>query len=262
MSTPPSGAAAAARPLLFISDLHLSPSLPRTVAAFEAFVANPPCNAQALYVIGDLFEYWIGDGMLETPFARHVAALLRSLGERGIALYVMHGNRDFLLGPRFARAAGATLLAEPFVLHAFGQKFAVAHGDALCTDDRAYQRFRRVVRHPLTQRFFLWWPLRWRLALAERLRRRSRAAAPRRMTAGADVTQTAVDALVASTAAATLIHGHTHLPARHVDAAGRTRWVLPDWELDGAQPPRGGYLVLDADGVRVLPLEGSATQPY
>src|ERR1700731_579883 len=130
------------RPILLISDLHLSTALPRTVAAFEHFIRVTAAQAQAVYILGDLFEYWVGDDELSTPFAARMCALMHSLAERGIALYIMHGNRDFLLGVRFAQAAGAVLLNDPFVLQAFGRCIVLAHGDALCTLDTGYQRFR------------------------------------------------------------------------------------------------------------------------
>ncbi|RKP54527.1 UDP-2,3-diacylglucosamine diphosphatase [Pararobbsia silviterrae] len=247
----------ASRPLLFISDLHLSESIPKTVAAFERFIAVTASDAGAVYILGDLFEYWIGDDMLGTPFAQHVAATLRSLSSRGIALYLMQGNRDFLLGERFARAAGGTLLPDPFVLDAFERRIVLAHGDALCTADIGYQRFRRVSHSAAGRCFFLSWPLKWRLALAARMRDRSQTTwTPERM-AIADVTPDAVAKLFASSGATTMIHGHTHLPATHrmhIDRVPIERWVIPDWDLDHGAP-RGGYLRLDAHGLAQRPLD-------
>jgi UDP-2,3-diacylglucosamine hydrolase len=246
-----------ARALLFISDLHLSPAIPRTVAAFERFIAHTASGAAAVYILGDLFEYWIGDDMLATPFAQEVATTLRSLAQRGIALYVMQGNRDFLLGQRFAEAAAGTLLPDPFVLEAFGRSIVLAHGDALCTADTGYQRFRRVSHSRAGRGFFLSWPLRWRLALAERMRNKSQTTwTPERMMI-ADVTDEGVAALFRSSKAPTLIHGHTHLPATHrqdVDGMATERWVIPDWDLDHGKP-RGGYLQLDANGIVAHPLD-------
>jgi UDP-2,3-diacylglucosamine hydrolase len=239
------------RPLLFISDLHLSPAIPNTVAAFERFISVTAAQADAVYILGDLFEYWIGDDMLATPFAQQVARTLHTLSERGIALYLMQGNRDFLLGTRFAKAAGATLLPDPFVFDAFGQRVVLAHGDALCTADIGYQRFRRVSHSAAGRCFFLSWPLKWRLALAERMRNKSQTTwTPERM-AVADVTQDGVSDLLRSSRASILIHGHTHRPAVHrqsVNGRATERWVIPDWELDHGAP-RGGYLVFDESGV-------------
>lgn len=237
--------------LLFISDLHLSAGAPRTARAFEAFVAGPARDAKALFILGDLFELWVGDDMLGTPFAARVAAALRTLGEHGVAVYVMHGNRDFLLKRGFAAASGAVLLPDPTVLTAFGQRVVLSHGDALCTADTAYQRYRRVTRMGLVQRVFSLTPLAWRLKLAARLRARSEAAGPTRM-AIADVTLAAVDGLFNGSAADLMIHGHTHRCARHEHGA-RVRWVLPDWDFD--HDARGGYLQLDARGAQLLALD-------
>lgn len=247
----------AARPFLFISDLHLSDAIPRTVAAFEHFVKVTADQADSVFILGDLFEYWIGDDMLGDPFVARMVALLHSLSERGIALYVMHGNRDFLLGRRFMKAAGAILLPDPIAITAFGTRIALAHGDALCTDDRGYQLFRRVARNRVAQIFFLAWPFAWRRALAERMRRTSEAG--REANHGApmppryDVTAKGVAALFKRSHAKTIVHGHTHRPAQHQEPGG-TRWVLPDWELDHGKP-RGGYLRVDAEGFRMLPLD-------
>lgn len=248
------GDPAAAGPVLFISDLHLSPALPRTVDAFAQFIAVTAETAQAVYILGDLFEYWIGDDELATPWAIQQCALMRSLSQRGIALYIMHGNRDFLLGPRFAAAAGATLLRDPHLLEAFGRRIVLTHGDALCTLDLGYQRFRRLTRKPWVQRCFLNWPLAWRLALARKLRQRP-LPAPTRNPAW-DVTGTAVAGLFEASDTRTMIHGHTHLPARHLEG-DTERWVLPDWDLDHGTA-RGGYLRLDATGLSVLPLAAAS----
>ncbi len=142
------GLAHAARPFLFVSDLHLSDAIPHTVAAFERFVRVTADSADSVFILGDLFEYWIGDDILEhDPFAARMAALLHTFSERGIALYVMHGNRDFLLGKRFMKAAGALLIPDPSVIVAFGNRIVLAHGDAQCTADRGYQWFRRFARN-------------------------------------------------------------------------------------------------------------------
>lgn len=244
----------APRPLLFISDLHLSPHIPRTVAAFEHFILMTADSADSVFVLGDLFEYWIGDDMLRVdPFAARIAEVLHTLSERGIALYIMHGNRDFLLGKRFMRAAGAIWLPDPFVMTAFGARIVLAHGDALCTADHKYQTFRRLARWRAAQLLFLAWPLRWRQALAERMRVSSEAGRTRPPSPLYDVTTKGVAALFKASGTTTMIHGHTHKPACHQGTEG-TRWVLPDWDLDhGAR--RGGYLRVDAEGIRALPLD-------
>lgn len=245
-------AAREARPWLFISDLHLSETLPRTAAAFEHFIADTASGAAALFILGDLFEYWIGDDTLQTPFAQRMAALMRTLSSRGTALYVMHGNRDFLLGDRFMAAAGARLLPDPTIISGFGTRIVLAHGDGLCTADQNYQRFRRFARSRAAQSFFLAWPLRWRVALAERMRAKSQAGMRRAPAPLYDVTAAAVAQLNAASGTHILVHGHTHLPARH-ESHGNVRWVLPDWDLDHGRA-RGGYLQLDHAGLRALPL--------
>ncbi|CAN7312730.1 UDP-2,3-diacylglucosamine diphosphatase [Trinickia sp. LjRoot230] len=244
----------APRPLLFISDLHLSPAIPRTVAAFEHFVLITADSADSVFVLGDLFEYWIGDDMLRVdPFAARIAEVLHTLSERGIALYIMHGNRDFLLGKRFMRAAGAIFLPDPFVVTAFGARIVLAHGDALCTSDHKYQTFRRIVRWRPVQLLFLAWPLKWRRALAERMRVSSEAGRTRPPSPAYDVTDEGVAALFKRSRTTAMIHGHTHKPARHLEKDG-TRWVLPDWDLDHGTR-RGGYLRVDAEGIHALPLD-------
>jgi len=248
----------AARPLLFIADLHLSEAMPRTVAAFEHFVRVTANEAQAVFILGDLFEYWVGDDLASAgghPFALRMAALLHTLSERGIALYVMHGNRDFLLGPRFMQAMGAAWLPDPTTITAFGARIALAHGDALCTDDHRYQWFRRFTRNRLLQRLFLAWPPRQRAALAAHMRAKSETARARHATPPPhyDVTPRGVAALFKKSGAATIIHGHTHRPAQHHEPGG-ARWVLPDWDFDHGAA-RGGYLRVDEDGIRMVSVE-------
>ncbi|MFL9872230.1 UDP-2,3-diacylglucosamine diphosphatase [Paraburkholderia megapolitana] len=243
----------AARPFLFLSDLHLSAAIPRTVAAFEHFIQVTANQADSVFILGDLFEYWIGDDMLAEPFAAHMAALMHTLSERGIALYIMHGNRDFLLGKRFMKAAGAIWLPDPIAITAFGTRVVLAHGDALCTADHGYQWFRRLARNRFAQMLFLAWPFRWRQGLAERMRSKSEAGRTRPASPRYDVTRKGVEALFMKTGTTWMIHGHTHRPARHQETGG-TRWVLPDWDLDHGER-RGGYLRVDAEGFRALPLD-------
>ncbi|WP_133648403.1 UDP-2,3-diacylglucosamine diphosphatase [Paraburkholderia flava] len=243
----------AARPFFFLSDLHLSEAIPRTVAAFEHFIRVTAEQADSVFILGDLFEYWIGDDMLAEPFAARMAALMHTLSERGVALYIMHGNRDFLLGKRFMKAAGAIWLPDPISITAFGTRIALAHGDAQCTSDRGYQWFRRLARNHLVQMLFLAWPFRWRQALALRMRSASQEGRARPVSPRYDVTRAGIAALFRKTGTATIIHGHTHRPARHLEAGG-VRWVLPDWDLDHGER-RGGYLRVDAEGFKVLPID-------
>ena len=264
-------------PALFISDLHLSPALPRTVQVFEDFLRGPAREASILFILGDLFEYWIGDDMLDADrdsrdgppaaharateplgaFARRMTAAMAALSASGVPIAVMRGNRDFLLGKRFAQAAGAVMLDDPCVFSFLGQALVLSHGDQLCTDDVGYQRFRRVAHSPLGKAFFLALPLRLRMAIADRIRRRSAAKGAHRM-AYADANAGAIVALLDASGERTLVHGHTHRPARHADGR-RVRWVLPDWEFD-VEPPRGGYLQWDAHGLRAVDLATSANE--
>jgi UDP-2,3-diacylglucosamine hydrolase len=239
----------AARPLaLFISDLHLQASHPRTAEAFLGFLATRAAHARQLYLLGDIFEYWAGDDDLDDPFHQTITGALHALAGTGVAIYWLAGNRDFLAGAAFARAAGLTLLAEPHVVNIGGHVVALVHGDAECTADVKYMAFRAQVRDPAWQRQFLAMPLAQRKAIIAGLREGSRQAHGEKSYELMDVAPAAVAALHAASGADTIIHGHTHRPALHVDAAsGRRRYVLPDWELD-AEPKRGGWIALDAHG--------------
>jgi UDP-2,3-diacylglucosamine hydrolase len=232
---------------LFISDLHLQASHPRTLDAFFRFLEKQAVHADALYLLGDIFEYWAGDDDLDDPFNAAVAAALRRLADRGVAVYWMAGNRDFLAGSTFARAAGLTLLQEPHLVEFAGQRVALVHGDAQCTGDLKYMAFRAQVRDPAWQQQFLAMPLVQRKAIIAGLREGSRSAQTEKSCEIMDVTADAVAALHVESGADVIIHGHTHRPALHVDHAGRRRYVLPDWELD-VEPPRGGWIAIGADG--------------
>ena len=241
---------------LFVSDLHLQASHPVTAAAFLRFLAERATAAQQLYLLGDLFEYWAGDDDIADPFHHTILSALRAVSDAGVAVFWIAGNRDFLVGQGFAAAAGLTLLAEPHVIDIAGQRIALVHGDAECTDDTNYMAFRAQVRQPAWQQQFLAMPLAQRKGIIAGLREGSREAHTMKSTAIMDVTPAAIDALHAGTGADTIIHGHTHRPALHVDGA-RRRFVLPDWELDAA-PERGGWIAIDAAGqVRRYDLQGS-----
>jgi UDP-2,3-diacylglucosamine hydrolase len=231
---------------LFISDLHLQASHPRTAEAFFRFLEQHASRTGQLYLLGDIFEYWAGDDDLDTPFHARVIAALRALGDAGVAIFWMAGNRDFLVGAGFARAAGLTLLHEPHVAVIGGQRIALVHGDAECTLDTKYMEFRAMVRQPAWQAQFLAMPLAQRKQVIAGLREGSREAHTTKSYEIMDVTPGAIEALFASTGAEVLIHGHTHRPALHLHGEQR-RYVLPDWELD-AEPPRGGWISVDARG--------------
>lgn len=239
-------------PVLFISDLHLTPAMPRTLAAFERFLDDAPSEARSLVILGDFFEFWVGDDERHDPFNQRVIALLRQAAERGLALYLMHGNRDFLLGRRFAREASLTLLPDPVRIEAEGKQLLLSHGDIMCTDDAPYMRFRRWTRKPWVQRLFLSLPLALRLKIARRLRADSEAGRAGGMRMQGDVTATGVDAMLAPGSGQTMIHGHTHRPHRHQEAGGE-RWVLSDWDFDGSVV-RADALRLDTSGLQHVPL--------
>ena len=236
---------------LFISDLHLTAERPATNARFFHFLEDTAARAEALYILGDFFEAWVGDDALTSPLYSAVAAALKALAERGVRVYVMHGNRDFLLGEDFCRASGAALLSEPHVADLYGQSTLLMHGDALCTDDVDYQHFRRMVRDPAWQAAFLRRPLAEREAMARALRNRSEQIKGDKQPEIMDVNAGAVEAAFRRHGTKRLIHGHTHRPARHgvcVDGVACERWVLPDWY------DTGGYLACDANGCRLIML--------
>jgi UDP-2,3-diacylglucosamine hydrolase len=240
-------APSAASPLaLFVSDLHLQESHPRTAEAFFRFLAERAVDARQLYLLGDIFEYWAGDDDLDTALHQRIVRSLRELADRGVEIFWIAGNRDFLVGEGFARAAGLTLLQEPHVITVAGTRIALVHGDAECTADTKYMAFRAQVREPAWQQQFLALPLAQRKQIIAGLREGSREAHATKSYEIMDVTPAAVDAVFATTGADVIIHGHTHRPNLHQNGAKR-RYVLPDWELD-ADPARGGWVELDQSG--------------
>jgi UDP-2,3-diacylglucosamine hydrolase len=247
---------------LFVSDVHLHASLPRTTQAFLDLLQGHARNAQRLYLLGDLFEYWAGDDDLETPYHRRIAGAIRQVSEAGIVVSWIAGNRDFLVGQTFANSAGLTLLPDPQVEEIAGQRVVLAHGDAQCTDDHAYMTFRAQVRRPEWQAQFLAQPLAQRKAIIEGMRTGSREAQRNKSYEIMDVNPAAITSLFDTTGAAVMIHGHTHRPATHIyEAEGKTRvrHVLPDWDCDG-DSPRGGWLTMDTFGaVRRFGVDGTET---
>lgn len=243
--------AAQSRPVaLFVSDVHLKASLPQTTQAFLDFLRNQAIEAKQLYLLGDLFEYWAGDDDIASLYNRQIITALRDASDAGVKIFWIAGNRDFLIGAEFATATGATLLSDPSVVTIAGQRIALAHGDAQCTDDSDYMAFREKVRQREWRRNFLAMPLAQRKAIIEGLRNDSREAQRAKSYAIMDVNERAIMSLFDATATSFLIHGHTHRPARHElewRGASRTRYVLPDWDCD-ANPPRGGWLELHEDG--------------
>jgi UDP-2,3-diacylglucosamine hydrolase len=221
---------------LFISDLHIDASRPEITQQFLSFLRTEAAGAEALYILGDLFESWVGDDDAD-PAQREAIAGLRALTLGGVPCFVMHGNRDFLLGPQFCAMSGAELLPDPILVTLHGEPILVTHGDALCTDDRAYQRLRATVRDPDWQRQFLALSVAARRALAGAARAGSQAHTAAIEYAITDVNARSVEAVLRAAGVATLLHGHTHRPAVHslsVDARDCTRIVLGDWYSQGS----------------------------
>jgi len=218
---------------LFIADLHLSADYPPALAAFQRFITECTPDAEALYILGDLFEYWAGDDDMAEPVHIQVISALRGLTRRGTRIFLLHGNRDFLMGATMARACGAALLHDPVLVNLYGTPTLLSHGDLLCTDDTAYQNYRAQVRDPNFQQQFLARPLAERKAYITKLRTRSMHEKQLKDYASMDVNEGAVAALLREYNYPRLIHGHTHRPARHehvIDGHTCERWVLGEWQ--------------------------------
>lgn len=249
----------------FISDLHLSEKRPDTSALFLKFLSSEAKNADALYILGDLFESWIGDDNLNAHDEKIIEGLAE-FSQTGIPLYFMHGNRDFLIGQQFVEKTRCTLLPDPTVVQIYQDKVLLTHGDLLCTFDKSYQRFRKLVRHPLTQKWFLKLPLNWRRTIANMLRMQStehfkrendKLQKPHPSLVNAlnenknaknylwDVVLNTVYKFLRENQATILIHGHTHTPGMHdfiLDDHKALRIVLGEWKTAGcvlAYSPQG-----------------------
>ena len=238
---------------LFISDLHLAGERPASNEQFFRFLRDEAARTQALYVLGDLFEYWAGDDELTDragdPLACEVALSLKTLSRCGVQIWLMHGNRDFLIAKEFCAASGARFLDDPSVVHVVGEPIALLHGDTLCTDDHDYQAWRLTARSVTWQRDFLSKPLAARHEAIQGLREKSKEVVAAKSAEIMDVNADAVRQAFRQLGVRRMIHGHTHRPARHeleVDGARCERWVLPDWY------GRGGYLALDDVGPRLV----------
>jgi UDP-2,3-diacylglucosamine hydrolase len=236
---------------LFISDLHLATDRPRILRQFFSFLEGAAREAQALYVLGDLFEYWAGDDDLEDPLNQKVAAAFAALAATGTTVSFMHGNRDLLVGSEFATRSSARLIEDPTLVDLHGTATLLMHGDTLCTDDVEYQKFRVYARDPANQARFLAQPLKVRRAEMEALRARSESAKQAKTDGIMDVNPVAVETALRNAGYPRLIHGHTHRPGRHlhvVDGHTCERWVLGDWYENGS------YLRCDEDGCSVVAL--------
>ena len=239
-------------PILFISDLHLTPGGDRISRLFFRFLRDRARSAAALYILGDLFDYWIGDDDREAPLHRDVIAGLRELAAAGCRIAFMHGNRDFLIGNDFARAAGIELLSDPTVIDLYGTRTLLMHGDTLCTEDLAYQEYRARVRNERVQREFLAKPLAERRTIAQGLQQESAVNKQGKTAEIMDVSAGEVEKALRAHDCRLLIHGHTHRPARHdllVDGQRCERWVLSDWHA------RCEALRVAASGVERIALE-------
>ncbi|MGH8282344.1 MAG: UDP-2,3-diacylglucosamine diphosphatase [Gammaproteobacteria bacterium] len=235
---------------LFISDLHLDPARPQITQLFLDFLKTEARAAETLYILGDFFEIWIGDDDPDPHHARVIAGV-RELADRSVPVYFMHGNRDFLIGERFARAAGCMLLPDPYLVNLYGLPTLLMHGDTLCTDDVEYQAFRKMVRDPARQQAFLAKSVKERREFMTQARMATKLHTQTKAEYIMDVNQHAVEIVMAQYNVTRLIHGHTHRPAVHTfqsDGVEKTRIVLGDWY------EQGSMLRTDQNSFRLLSL--------
>ena len=246
------------RAIDFISDLHLQASEMKTLSAWQHYLQNT--TADAVFMLGDIFEVWVGDDAASTDgsFEQTCAQTLRSASQR-LAIFILHGNRDFLMGPAFMQASGATLIPDPTVLRFAQQGWLLTHGDALCLADTVYLAFREQVRSADWQTAFLAKPLAERQALAGQMRRQSEM---RKQSTSdyADVDAEAARHWLEDAHANTMIHGHTHRPNHHALGSGYSRWVLSDWALDH-MPARADVLRIDVNNPQPYRLDPLTLQP-
>lgn len=239
--------------VFFVSDVHLSEGREKAIDAFLAFLENTIRGASALYILGDLFDLWLGDDDTRFPHLFVLDALKR-VTSRGTQIGVLHGNHDFLLGPVFEKRTGCRLLPDPWAVDLFGTKVLLSHGDILCTDDVKYQVYRAQVRQPEQQHLFLSLPIKQRLAKAALIRGASQEAVEEKPAHIMDVNGAAVERMMSEHHTRTLIHGHTHRPAIHelsVDGEAANRIVLGDWYGQDAEK----YLIWEKDGFRLAAIE-------
>lgn len=237
---------------LFIADLHLCAERPQTTRIFQDFLRRTATQAETLYILGDLFEFWAGDDDLTDPHQAGVASALAELNRGGTAVFIMHGNRDFLMGDNFAQAAQSRIIPDPTLIDLYDTPTLLTHGDTLCSGDTAYLAFRDKVREPSWQSTFLARPLAERKAEIAALRQRSETDKSLKSEVEMDAHPDAIAAALREHGYPRLIHGHTHRPAHHlhqVDGHDCERWVLDSWH------DQGSYLHCDASGCRAVRIE-------
>jgi len=236
---------------LFISDLHLPTGASPLRTVFRQFIEGPARNCEALYILGDLFEVWIGDDVGLKDYAAEIG-LLAGLTQSGVKVYFQHGNRDFMVGGDFSLLTGVEILDDPTVVNLYGTPTLLSHGDILCTDDVAYQRWRRFAHNRFARRVFLCLPQRWREKAAGGIRDQSASQKRYKTKEIMDVNTTAVEAAFLLSKTTRMIHGHTHRPADHetiVDGRHCDRLVLADWRPDQLEA-----IEVSARGCRRVPL--------
>lgn len=234
---------------LFISDLHLQAGAPNTIAAFLQFLEKVAPQAEQLYILGDLFEYWVGDDDMDSETVKVITGAIRRVSDKGTSIFWMPGNRDLLTGRKFLRTIGAKALPELASVEFGNKKLILAHGDAQCTDDINYMRFRKRTHNPIVRFLFLALPLSKRKKIITGYRQESKKANEQKSADIMDVNTSVIADLFRQTGASVMIHGHTHRPGRHtsVNENGEcVRLVLSDWHLDG-DIPRGDWIAIDMD---------------
>jgi UDP-2,3-diacylglucosamine hydrolase len=250
---------------LIISDLHLTPANPKTAERFVTFCANEARQVQALFIIGDLFEFWVGDDVhLKHPFYQSVAATIKAVVDAGVKVFFIAGNRDFIIGQQFKQLAQWEVLNDPCLVQIGGKEWLLSHGDVLCTADAPYQLMRRLTRIPFLQFLYNHSPIAWREKMGERLRMRAiekyrnRESYDPSLSSKGNVTLEACHQVTQVFKCPRLIHGHTHLPNVHQETragASWTRWVLSDWDLDHPEmSPRANAFGLNHEGLKTIDL--------
>ena len=233
---------------LFISDLHLSPDQPELIRLATDFVAQQ-VNVDAFYIVGDIFNTWLGDDLVPTEFDPFIQAL-QNLQQQGSKIYLMVGNRDFMLGKDFAQRVGGTLLDDPVMIDVYGHKILLMHGDSLCTDDVSYQRYRKVVRNRWLQKLFLAMPLTVRQGISDKIKAKSKQQKQYKQAQIMDVNPASVRQVMQQYNATLLLHGHTHRPAIHTLQSSQNnsnyRIVLGDWQPDAS------YIEITPEKIRLV----------